>query len=338
LPLKPSFFTNQRFEDVRNQSLDVAKFVCAILVVTIHIWSREGLLYYIPNGIARIAVPFYFITSGYLLIDKFSDRFSSIRSYILKYFIVYIFWSAVFLLITYREPVGNINSYKDFFKYIHRFIVSGSYIHLWFFPALIYSLLIYLIVHKLKLNIYVILLVSLLFYTLGCLTDTYGFFVNQQYYLIYQLLFFTTRNALFFGFPFFLIGTLIKKNIFSIEKQRLLQIIVLFFILLIIEVFLYQPMVWQHADMRFSLIVLVPAMFLYVVQHLQSVKFPSYIVKIASFNFSIYLLHMVFYEFISYFLVLHWLYLFFFCVIFSLIFALTIKFLFPVKIRFIFGK
>lgn len=87
---------------MRNLTLDLAKFICAILVVTIHLWSREGLLYYIPNGIARVAVPFFFVASGYFIKGKIQNG-GNLFTYVTKYFIIYIFWSLVFFVFAYLE-------------------------------------------------------------------------------------------------------------------------------------------------------------------------------------------------------------------------------------------
>lgn len=51
----------------RNYSIDVLKFICAVLVVIIHTeWNYQQLV--LP--IAKCAVPCFFIISGYLLFDK----------------------------------------------------------------------------------------------------------------------------------------------------------------------------------------------------------------------------------------------------------------------------
>ena len=56
-------------------SLDLMKFICSILVVMIHITpfgEYEFLNFAIHNYVARIAVPYFFVTSGFLLFRKTS--------------------------------------------------------------------------------------------------------------------------------------------------------------------------------------------------------------------------------------------------------------------------
>lgn len=56
------------------QMIDVMKFISAILVITIHCNPLTGTPGYILTGIiARISVPFFFISSGYILYSKLQE-------------------------------------------------------------------------------------------------------------------------------------------------------------------------------------------------------------------------------------------------------------------------
>ena len=72
--------------DVKNgnlQMVDLMKFILAILVITIHSSPLTGSYEYILTGIiARIAVPFFFISSGYILYTKLQANTLYIRKYI----------------------------------------------------------------------------------------------------------------------------------------------------------------------------------------------------------------------------------------------------------------
>ena len=63
-------------------AIDIAKLICSFLVIAIHIKpfgaTDNNILIYINDGIqnfiARIAVPFFFISSGYFLYKKSSKN------------------------------------------------------------------------------------------------------------------------------------------------------------------------------------------------------------------------------------------------------------------------
>ena len=68
----------ERAKKTNYNAIDLGKFICAILVVTIHVkpFGANGsevftfLNLFLKQYIARIAVPFFFITSGFLLFRK----------------------------------------------------------------------------------------------------------------------------------------------------------------------------------------------------------------------------------------------------------------------------
>lgn len=83
--------------------IDILKFVCAIFVVMIHTEimsdTNNTIQWYIMHTILRIAVPFFFIASGFLfgkkyLQDKKKLKENSIKQ-IKRLIIPFIFWSIV---------------------------------------------------------------------------------------------------------------------------------------------------------------------------------------------------------------------------------------------------
>lgn len=53
--------------------IDLMKFICSILVVSIHTSPFKGININLHNGysiITKLAVPFFFITAGYFLFRK----------------------------------------------------------------------------------------------------------------------------------------------------------------------------------------------------------------------------------------------------------------------------
>lgn len=90
-----------------SQKIKNLSFICAILVVTIHIsWPADslcltwGINQVVKRGIANIAVPFFFVVSGYFLAAHFDDRNwwkQEIRKRIYSLVVPFLVWSILFL-------------------------------------------------------------------------------------------------------------------------------------------------------------------------------------------------------------------------------------------------
>ena len=87
----------------RNITLDYFKIFLCILIVLIHArplfegWGSLSLLgWLISNGVSRIAVPCFFILSGFFFSPKL-NQWDQIKKYIKKLLIVYVTWSVIYL-------------------------------------------------------------------------------------------------------------------------------------------------------------------------------------------------------------------------------------------------
>lgn len=79
--IKASNRIENTVENKKNYNgIDLIKFICAYLICSIHTLSVDGtsfsdnLGFYFKNGICRIAVPFYFATTAFLLFRKQSGN------------------------------------------------------------------------------------------------------------------------------------------------------------------------------------------------------------------------------------------------------------------------
>lgn len=133
-------------------NLDLAKFICALLVIIIHTSPVENISklahFYLENVIARVAVPLFFAMSGFLFFGKLDyadgriartrENFSRLLRTIRKNTILYVVWSVIYLAIILPEwyAVGwwGWTAVKDWF---HSFLFIGSYYHLWYLLSLI---------------------------------------------------------------------------------------------------------------------------------------------------------------------------------------------------------
>lgn len=207
-------------------AIDLAKFICAILVIIIHVppfgydSRMEVVLNFgLRNYIARIAVPFFFITSGYFLYQKTDfNNFSTLpaKKYIIKILRLYILWSIIYFPLCINSIVNNTHGLLyGVLLYIQNFIFEGGYIHLWYLSATILGVFIITVLLSRHFSIKFILTSATILYCFGLLAQSwFGIILPLKIYApqLWSLLKFiqsiihTTRNGLFEGFLFISIG------------------------------------------------------------------------------------------------------------------------------------
>lgn len=179
------------------------KLICAFLICMIHVFPFNATamgvdsLHYVnflsKQYIARIAVPFYFTASGFLLFRKvdFQDlNTDRIRDYCLKILRLMGIW--IFVLF------------------------AGSTGHLWYLSASVLAVIVLSFMIKKKVHLRYMVILSLILFAIGLLGDSYYSFleplkdvpVARELIAGYETVFSTTRNGLFFGFIFILLGAI----------------------------------------------------------------------------------------------------------------------------------
>lgn len=126
----------------RYNSIDIFRFICAIMVVAIHtnpfIDQNFYLGYLFTQIIPRIAVPFFFLTSGYFYISKLINGKQCKKTF-LNLIKVYILWTLVYYFMDFMFFIKNGGDNISLFKtFIINFFIFGSHFHFWFFPALFF--------------------------------------------------------------------------------------------------------------------------------------------------------------------------------------------------------
>ncbi len=192
----------------------------------------------ICNGISTVAVPIYFIISGYLF---FSKPFSTqrLKHQLLRILKLYLAWTVVYIpIIVLKDVLDKVPPFIGVMKFIQDFIFSGSFFHLWFLPSLMVALVLVSLLRNLKIS-YAVTIVSGLF-IIGLLYESYRFLVPQfeVVFEIYRKIFMTTRNGLFFGTMYVYLGYIITQNDLKIKRYNVTLGIVLSMFLLCAEAFL----------------------------------------------------------------------------------------------------
>ena len=199
-------------------AIDYFRVICALLIVSIHIpvfISIDGVLsHYFNHVICRVAVPFFFISSGFFVADKLQSN--SAYRYVNRIILLYLVYTVLYLpqYLYLTAPEGITGDYVC--AWIKKFFFVGSYTQLWYLAALAFAVLfLQLAVHFLKLNDKVIGLLAAVLYVIGVIGNSYrevllGLDIPliTQYYITFS----TMRNGLFFGIPMVAAGYLIRKN------------------------------------------------------------------------------------------------------------------------------
>lgn len=217
--------------------IDCMKLIMAVFVVAIHTAPQSVIRYpYVPSlleSVYSLAVPFFFTASGFLLFNNLGDdtpkreKLRRLTKYIRKAVRLYLIWTTIYLPFTvyglYLDNVGFVKSVAIFLRNI--VFIGENYLswHLWFLLAMIVAGgLIYLMVllDWKSLSMYI---VAILLFVIGFGLD---YLHSLGFAEIYYKIFDTTRNGLFQGFPFIMVGIFIAQgNIVSKQYQVILFIL-----------------------------------------------------------------------------------------------------------------
>jgi surface polysaccharide O-acyltransferase-like enzyme len=239
--------------NARYNGFDIAKFIMAIFVVTLHAHPlldiSFNLNYAVTNGLTRVAVPYFFMASGFLLFRKMSLYeldIPRIKKYLIHIFRLYIVWTIIYLpIIVYT---GILKSDRGILHgavmVVRNIIMTGSYWQLWFLQALLVAAILVTGLLYFKISIRKIFMLTLFGYMIAL--------IGVQYYTIFdciflegsmgykafkalRLIFVTPRNGICFGALYFFMGAYLSQKTCAIPIRRLKQYIAVFFVLLMIE-------------------------------------------------------------------------------------------------------
>lgn len=246
--------------------IQVVQYVAAVMVICVHCGPIvEDLLlnYMIKNILCRVAVPFFAVSTAFFVREKSRTQPEYFSSYLRSLAKSYFFWSVIFLPLGFQWIQQNM--VLPIYLYPAALLVGvfyvGTFYHLWYMPALIFSL--WFVGWLVRRYSYRVLLVSFGFlYLLGCLETYHGLLSNGSFVksLVdgYLQIFVTTRNGLLFLCIFVTLGFFISDFQEKLTKKQHLQGLILSSLGLLVEgLLLFQT---DYLDMNF-LVMLVPVSF-----------------------------------------------------------------------------
>lgn len=283
----------------KNYTIDFLRIVMACLVVMIHAGSikhdKNLVEFTVTEGVCRIAVPFFFVVSGYYLYSSIQlNKFSSWLSKIVK---LYIFWSLMYI----PFQLHGIDAIKNHdWRYLTLAeipfnIFFGAW-HLWFLPAIIIGASILNAFHDS--SKYKLLTASISIYVVACaiwylninnIINKDGFWGSP----------FAFRNGFFFSFPLMCFGFLIAKRCCeSVEPSFLSTKLALFLSLMAVII---EACIGYHSspglyDLTFSSAVASVCLTSFAMKRPRLVKIE---VNGSSLSTNIYMIHMAFFLILS---------------------------------------
>lgn len=260
-------------------NLNLLKMICAFLVVTIHI-PFPGMFGIYVKAIARMAVPVFFIISGFFF-EKNQNRIYLIRQIekvaklILIFYSLFIIWKFVCLYFegeSLKQYIMNNFRVKDICRLVvyNKSMVSG---HFWYLFALLYVLIIvFLLGHFFNKIVYLLPILLIPNLILSAYSLVLFDFEIKYYY---------TRNFLLTGLPMFAIGYILSQKEVLIKKAISQNISLILFVISccvnILENGILMTFWQEEGDLYISSVIMAISAFIYFGLSSNSIKISKYI-------------------------------------------------------------
>lgn len=242
-------------EEKKNYNgVDLMKLVCAIMVFIIHLQPFRGevtgFAKYINFGLqqylCRLAVPFYFVSSGFFLFKKMplykTDK-EIIKAYCYKILRLMGIWYVL--------------------------LFWGGTGHLWYLGATVIAIILVSLCFYARIKLGYIYTIAGVLYVIGLLGDSYhGMIASWENITIirwifkgYAIAFHTTRNGVFMGFIFVLMGATLSNCKIRMKAKTAIMGLVISMLFLFAEVFLLK---YNDIPIEYNMYVfLLPATFFF---------------------------------------------------------------------------
>ncbi|MBO5172492.1 MAG: acyltransferase [Bacteroidaceae bacterium] len=202
-------------------AIDVVKVLMACVVVAIHTHPESDLdnlfVSKIVECLYSIAVPFFFVVSGFFLSNKikghdYETKISYIQRWLSRIVRLYLIWTLIYLpYAVYGFIRDDLSWGKTLLVYFRNVILVGENFlswPLWYLLAMIVSGCIFYIMIKFRIKEGYMLGIALCLAVICPFIETLR---STELGDLYFSLFKTTRNGFFVGFPYMMIGYLMIK-------------------------------------------------------------------------------------------------------------------------------
>ena len=211
--------------------LDYFKLIAAFLVIAIHTSPLSSLNsdadFVFTRVLARMAVPFFFMVTGFFLLPRYvfehSKDYRPILRTLKKTLVLY--GVAIFMYLPVNLYAGQFSG-SNVWDFARLILFDGTFYHLWYLPASLLGVVLIVILCR-KLSFRAIACIAAALYGFGLLGDSYFGLaenipvLNGLYERIFEISSYT-RNGFFYAPIFLLMGAAIRtirspgKNTFLI--------------------------------------------------------------------------------------------------------------------------
>lgn len=296
-------------EQTEYRGLDLMKFIMALLIVVLHTHPFDGisevLNFSTADVLGRVAVPFFFAATGFLMERKLRNSRNMnqvIGKYVRSILKLYLIWTVIYfpIILCYGKVTCEERGLKyAVLAFCRDTVLGGSYVHLWYLPATVVGVVLaFYAVKWLGMKKAGILFAVL--YLMGLLTQSYFgvlLMILDQDGFIWGLLLAvkkvmaTCRNGIFFGSIFIYIGMAAARRPAEMSGRKAWTGVVLSLLFLWIEeVCLYRYGVVREPDMY---LMLVPAAYFLLCAALQ-IRMEQSAVWFREMSKNLYFVHMIF--------------------------------------------
>ncbi len=258
-------------------ALDLMKFIVSIMIVAMHSKALSGAgsaaQFWLCQIPARIGVPFFFITSSFLLFSKHPEPNrcldkKSFQHFVKRILSLYGFWFCVNLpWIFYVRIYEKGLSLQTVESFIKQALFSSTFKGSWYLMSTVFSACFIYWLGK-KLSTSKLLALSFLVYAFCISTSAYSGLLNAEFLQTVKTVFVFPPNSILAGVFYFTLGKWIAEHqdaLFRISRKWDLGLIFLFSIIAYVEIYLLKSAnVLGETDCFVSLIPLSIFLFLFL--------------------------------------------------------------------------
>lgn len=244
--------------------LDYFKLIAAFLIVSIHTSPLTGISfnadYLLTRVIARIAVPFFLMVTGFFILPDYlfspNRNKSVIICFVKNTLIFYAGAILLYLPIGFYAGLYRNLTFLDFFRLL---VFDGTFYHLWYLPACISGVLLLCILIK-RFSYKQVVIITFILYLFGLFGDSYFGLSNhipvlRTVYRVGFYLYTYTRNGLFYTPVFLMMGALLNHSKKHVSRKVCLWGFLLSMIAMTFEGFTLKLLSLQrHDSMYFALL------------------------------------------------------------------------------------